>query len=28
MLLDATGFDVVDVLRLDAPRDLMVAKKR
>jgi len=28
MLLDATGFEVVDVLRLDAPRDLMVAKKR
>ena len=27
-LLDATGFDVVDVLRLDAPRDLLVAKKR
>ena len=27
-LLDTTGFDVVDVLRLDAPRDLMVARKR
>jgi hypothetical protein len=27
-LLDATGFDVVDVIRLEAPRDLLVAKKR
>jgi hypothetical protein len=27
-LLDTTGFDVKDVLRLDAPRDLMVARKR
>jgi hypothetical protein len=27
-LLDATGFDVTEVLRLDAPRDLLVAKKR
>ncbi len=27
-LLDATGFDAVDVIRLDAPRDLLVAKKR
>jgi hypothetical protein len=27
-LLDETGFDVVDLLRLDAPRDLLVAKKR
>jgi hypothetical protein len=27
-LLDATGFDAVDVIRLDAPRDLLVAKRR
>jgi hypothetical protein len=27
-LLDRTGFDVVDVIRLEAPRDLLVAKKR
>jgi hypothetical protein len=27
-LLDSTGFDVMDVLHLDAPRDLLVAKKR
>ena len=27
-LLDETGFDLVDVLRLDAPRDLLVARKR
>jgi len=27
-LLDTTGFDVVDVIRLEAPRDLLVAKKR
>jgi 3-hydroxy-5-methyl-1-naphthoate 3-O-methyltransferase len=27
-LLSTTGFDVVDVIRLEAPRDLLVAKKR
>lgn len=27
-LLDTTGFDVVEVIRMDAPRDLLVAKKR
>jgi DNA-binding Lrp family transcriptional regulator len=27
-LLDATGFEAVDLVRLDAPRDLLVAKKR
>jgi len=27
-LLDATGFELVDVLRFDAPRDLLVARKR
>jgi hypothetical protein len=27
-LLDAAGFDVVRVMRLDAPRDLLIAKKR
>ena len=27
-LLDASGFDVTDLLRLDAPRDLLVARKR
>jgi hypothetical protein len=27
-LLDASGFDAVNVIRLDAPRDLIVAKKR
>jgi len=27
-LLDASGFDVVDVVRLEAPRDLVIAKKR
>jgi 3-hydroxy-5-methyl-1-naphthoate 3-O-methyltransferase len=27
-LLEATGFEVVDVLRFDAPRDLLVARKR
>ncbi len=27
-LLDATGFDLVDVIRFEAPRDLLVAKKR
>jgi len=27
-LLDTAGFDVLDVLRLDAPRDLIVARKR
>jgi hypothetical protein len=27
-LLDVTGFDVVDLIRLEAPRDLLVAKKR
>jgi hypothetical protein len=27
-LLDQTGFDVVEVIRLEAPRDLLVAKKR
>jgi O-methyltransferase domain/Dimerisation domain len=27
-LLDEAGFDVTDVIRLDAPRDLLVARKR
>jgi hypothetical protein len=27
-LLDAVGFDAVDVIRLEAPRDLLVARKR
>ena len=27
-LLEATGFDVVDVVRFEAPRDLLIAKKR
>jgi hypothetical protein len=27
-LLDAAGFDAVDVIRLEAPRDLLVATKR
>ena len=27
-LLDEAGFDVVGVMRLDAPRDLLIAKKR
>lgn len=27
-LLNATGFDVVNVMRLEAPRDLLVARKR
>jgi hypothetical protein len=27
-LLDEAGFDAVDVIRLDAPRDLLIAKKR
>lgn len=27
-LLDAAGFDVVELVRLDAPRDLLVARKR
>jgi hypothetical protein len=27
-LLDAAGFDVTNLLRLDAPRDLLVARKR
>jgi hypothetical protein len=27
-LLDEAGFDVVDVIRFEAPRDLIVARKR
>jgi hypothetical protein len=27
-LLDEAGFDVVNVIRLEAPRDLMMARKR
>ena len=27
-LLDAAGFEVTNLLRLDAPRDLLVARKR
>ena len=27
-LLDATGFEIVELIRIDAPRDLLVARKR